>query len=169
MGGGQRGIDGSKCSIWRHFQVARHQPSRISVLLKVIFQKIHSTDIQISYFKPLPSRSNRQPRLISATIYLVLKDYSKKSNARISVCLDQNVVNGRVDEIETYSFNNTTLSAQEQEVYTSNQPKTIQLSLKIALLKVGSINWQQENEAWLHWVQQSTLLGLPLSSWDQMN
>ena len=147
MGGGQRRIDGSKCSIWRHFQVARHQPSRISVLLKVIFQKIHSTDIQISYFKPLPSRSNRQPRLISATIYLVLKDYSKKSNARISLCLDQNVVNGRVDEIETYSFNNTTLSAQEQEVYTSNQPKTIQLSLKIALLKVGSINWQQENEA----------------------
>ena len=41
----------------------------------------------------------------------------------------------------------TTLSAQEQEVYMSNQPKTIQLSLKIALLKVESINWQEENEA----------------------
>ena len=71
---------------------------------KFYFKKIHSADIQISYFKPIPSRSNRQPRLIFATIYLLQKDYSKKSNARISVCLDQNVLNGWVDELETYSL-----------------------------------------------------------------
>ena len=119
-------IGGSKCLIWRHFQVPRLRPRRISEPLNFLMY-------------------------VFQIIWTKLVECEDRNNITVPISFCQ--------------------LKSEREIYMSNQRKPIELSLKIALLKVGSINRRQENDTggWLQCVEQSTLLAFPLSWRDQMN